>query len=492
MQYLWNVDEMLKALAAQVMGADLAGVGGISIDSRSLKDGDLFFAIQGEMHDGHDFLSQAIAAGAKAVVIDSKKKSKLDELTKETLAKVTVFLVDNVLESLEKLAQAARERSIAKVIAVTGSVGKTSTKELFLSALSSLGKVHISPASFNNHWGVPLSLARLPKDADYAVFELGMSGKGEIAKLSAMVQPHVGIVTLIAPAHLGHFANLEEIAAAKAELFANIVKGGAAFINRDDELFNILATYVPQDIETKYFGNNSESNYSASDINITADQITFNFNIQNKKKYPVKLELMAKHMVTNTLAVLGVIDYLESDVEKAIEGLSNFSPCNGRGNKYLVNLSSGSDSNISSGKILLIDESYNANPTSMEASLRFLSSLRPNDGGRNIAILADMLELGDKSAYYHEKLADVILEENIDEIFLLGENMKLLQRKLSQDKVVIHRDDINKLFDDLIKTFKNGDNIMLKGSNSMKLSSLVSKIRNFYSNSDTNNHTKNN
>ena len=235
MTMLWRADELVEAMDGRPFGHMPEGVNGISIDTRSLQPGDAFFAIKGETMDGHDFATAAIKAGAGILVVAEGKLPALGRVT------APMIVVPDVLAALEKAGAAARARSQAKIIAVTGSAGKTSTKEALRHALASVGKVHASAASFNNHWGVPLTLARMPADCDYAIFEIGMNHEGEIRPLVKLVRPHVAIVTLIAAAHLGHFKNLDEIAKAKAEVFEGIEPGGAALINRDDPRWTLLA-----------------------------------------------------------------------------------------------------------------------------------------------------------------------------------------------------------------------------------------------------------
>ncbi|WP_370931848.1 UDP-N-acetylmuramoyl-tripeptide--D-alanyl-D-alanine ligase [Bartonella sp. DGB1] len=470
MQYLWDRNELVNILGNKIIGNLVMGVTGVSIDSRSLQKGDIFFAINGNNYDGHDFLEHAIKAGAAAIVADKKYLDKITNLIEIYSKNITVFLVDDVLLALEKLAIFARARTKAKVIAVTGSVGKTTTKELFLVALQQIGKTHVSPASFNNHWGVPLSLARLPKDYDYAIFEIGMNHKGEIDKLSKMVKPDIGVVTLIAPAHLGAFSSLHEIALAKAELFDNMNLSATIFLNKDDIFTDVLITKVPANVQIKYFGVSSEDiNYKASNIVNYSDKIKFFFkDVDNNISFPVNLKLMPLHIVKNSIAVLGVVAYLKEDLSKAIKGIENFSLGAGRGLTYKINIAD-------KGEIVIIDESYNANPVSMIETLKFFASLT-NSKGKKIAILADMLELGEQTQYYHENLAEVILSLKLDKILLLGNNMKFLHDILLPYNISIHNSTIEELYENLLKNINKDDYLMLKGSNAMDLKKLLSKI----------------
>src|SRR5690606_18337683 len=265
--WLWKSDDMVEAMGGRPFGNLPPGITGISIDSRSLKPGEAFFAIKGEQFDGHDFVTAAMAAGAGLIVVAEHRLPAFGN------SKVPMIVVEDVLEALTKLGIASRARSKAQIIAVTGSVGKTTTKEALRHVLSEVGKVHASVASFNNHWGVPLTLARMPEDADYGVFEIGMNHHDEIRPLVKMVQPHVAAITLIAPAHLGHFANLEEIAVAKAEIFEGVLPGGYALLNRDAKRFKQLEALATaagvQHIAT--FGENARSTYKLRDLVMKTD-----------------------------------------------------------------------------------------------------------------------------------------------------------------------------------------------------------------------------
>src|SRR5690606_7832002 len=234
MSWLWTIEALVEAMGGRPLGQMPAGVHGISIDTRTLEPGDAFFAIKGETMDGHDFATAAVKAGAGILVVAEGKLPALGRLT------APMIVVPDVLAALEKAGIAARTRTSAKVIAVTGSVGKTSTKEALRHALSAVGSVHASAASFNNHWGVPLTLARMPENCDYAIFEIGMNHEGEIRPLVKMVRPHIAIVTGVAAAHLGHFSSLDAIAKAKAEIFEGVEPGGTALINQDDPRFKQL------------------------------------------------------------------------------------------------------------------------------------------------------------------------------------------------------------------------------------------------------------
>jgi UDP-N-acetylmuramoyl-tripeptide--D-alanyl-D-alanine ligase len=279
MNWLWTIEALVEAMGGRPLGQIPAGVHGISIDTRTLQPGDAFFAIKGETMDGHDFATAAIKAGAAVLVVAEGKLPALGRLT------APMIVVPDVLAALERLAVAARARTRGRVIAVTGSAGKTTTKEALRHALGSVGSVHASDKSFNNHWGVPLTLARLPEDTEYSVFEIGMNHPGEIRPLVKMVRPHVAIVTLVAAAHLGFFRDLDEIAAAKAEIFEGIEPGGAALINRDDPRANLLGKMAREaGVEHVLgFGEYQRSTYRLINCVLNADHSTMTARIGRRE-----------------------------------------------------------------------------------------------------------------------------------------------------------------------------------------------------------------
>ncbi|RQP20198.1 MAG: UDP-N-acetylmuramoyl-tripeptide--D-alanyl-D-alanine ligase, partial [Brucella intermedia] len=346
-EWLWKSDDMVEAMEGRPFGNLPGGITGISIDSRSLKPGEAFFAIKGEQFDGHDFVTAAMAAGAGLIVVAEHRLPAFGN------SKVPMIVVEDVLEALTKLGIASRARSKAQIIAVTGSVGKTTTKEALRHVLSEVGKVHASVASFNNHWGVPLTLARMPADTDYGVFEIGMNHHDEIRPLVKMVRPHVALITLIAPAHLGHFANLEEIAVAKAEIFEGIVPGGYALLNRDDKRFKQLEELAEkagvEHIVT--FGENARSDYRLREVKLhpTCSCMTVK---AGTHEAAVKVGMPGRHIVQNMLAVLGAADLVGADIAKVMMAMATLTAEGGRGARHVLQ--------HPEGTFTLIDESYNA------------------------------------------------------------------------------------------------------------------------------------
>lgn len=463
MSVLWTADALVDAMGGRPLGPMPEGISGISIDSRSLQPGDAFFAIKGETMDGHDFATAAIKAGAGVLVVAEGKLPSLGRLT------APMIVVQDVLAALEKLGVAARERSKAKIIAVTGSAGKTTTKEALRHVLSAVGKVHASAQSFNNHWGVPLTLARMPDDCDYAVFEIGMNHPGEIRPLVKMVRPHVAIVTLIAAAHLGFFKNLDEIAKAKAEIFEGIEPGGAALLNRDDGRWKLLDKMArAAGVEHVFgFGENARSTYKLTKCELHADHSDITARIGGQDVV-VRIGAPGRHMVQNVLAVLGAAHLVEADIGKVAEALADLSAERGRGKRHVLR--------HPRGPITLIDESYNANPASMSAAMALLNATPVSGEGRRIAVLGDMLELGEHSAKLHAALADLIVGTETRKVFLGGPEMRALADILPDEIEADYRAGAEDLKPVLLSALKPGDVVMIKSSKGIGFSKLVDAL----------------
>src|SRR6185312_6756811 len=348
-----TIDEMSQAMRAEKSGALPAETNGISIDSRTLAKGDAFFAIRGDNRDGHAFVEAALEAGAGLAVVARKEGARF-------AADAPLLLVDDVLDALRDLARTARARLGAKVIAVTGSVGKTGTKEALRLALSADGETHASAASYNNHWGVPLSLARCPASAKYAVFEIGMNHAGEITPLTQMAMPHVAIVTTVEPVHLEYFGSVEKIADAKAEIFLGLVPGVAAVINRDNDQYARLdaAAKAAKVSRIVTFGADTQAEARLVRHALQPDSSTVEAVILGS---PVTYKLGApgRHIVMNSLAVLAAASLAGADLAVAALALARLKAAVGRGARIPLGLPN--------GEALLIDESYNANPASMRA-----------------------------------------------------------------------------------------------------------------------------
>ncbi|TSE06607.1 UDP-N-acetylmuramoylalanyl-D-glutamyl-2,6-diaminopimelate--D-alanyl-D-alanine ligase [Mesorhizobium intechi] len=463
MSLLWTCDALVAAMDGRPLGPMPEGISGISIDSRSLQPGDAFFAIKGEAMDGHDFATAAIKAGAGVLVVAEGKLPSLGRLT------APIIVVEDVLVALEKLGVAARARSQAKIIAVTGSAGKTTTKEALRHVLSAVGKVHASAQSFNNHWGVPLTLARMPDDCDYAVFEIGMNHPDEIRPLVKMVRPHVAIVTMIAAAHLGFFRNLDEIAKAKAEIFEGVEPEGAAVLNRDDARFKLLDRMAhAAGIEHVYgFGENVRSTFKLTKCELHADHSDIAARIGGHDMI-ARIGAPGRHMVQNVLAVLGAAQLVGADLDKVALALADLSAERGRGKRHVLR--------HPGGPITLIDESYNANPASMAAAMALLNATPVTGEGRRIAVLGDMLELGEHSAKLHAALAALIVGTGTQTVFLGGPEMRALAEALPGDIKTEYRAGVEELKPVLLAALKPGDVVMIKSSKGIGFAKLVDAL----------------
>ncbi len=461
MTTLWTLDAMAAAMRAGRSGALPDQVSGISIDSRTLAKGEAFFAIQGENRDGHEFVDGALKAGASLAVVARSQRA--------NFAEAPLLVVPDVLDALRNLAQAARARLHAKVIAVTGSVGKTGTKEALRLALSADGETHASVASYNNHWGVPLSLARCPESVKYAVFEIGMNHAGEITPLTKLVRPHVAIVTGIEPVHLEYFGSLEKIADAKAEIFAGVEPGGAAVLNRDNPQFAQLAAAAKAAGVERIvsFGEDNKADASLLRLSLQADSSTVEATILGQ---PVTYKLGApgRHLVLNSLAVLAAVALVGADLALAALALNNLRAVSGRGARAVLI--------VPGGNALLIDESYNANPASMRAAIALLGQAPIGKHGRRIAVLGDMLELGSSADAMHRKLADAIEAAGIDLVFCSGPLMRALWEALPSRARGGYAEMAAGLESAVLGAIRAGDAVMVKGSLGSKMGPLVKAL----------------
>ncbi|OPB31317.1 UDP-N-acetylmuramoyl-tripeptide--D-alanyl-D-alanine ligase [Bartonella sp. AR 15-3] len=465
---LWDKQALISAMDGFTVGCLPEVFSGISIDSRTLVEGDVFFCIKGRHLDGHDFATHAYAQGAGVLVV---AQNRLDEMKKTT---APLIVVPDVFQALEKLAQAARKRSKAKIIAITGSVGKTTTKEALKQALETAGKVHANLSSLNNCWGVPLTLARMPIDSDYGIFEIGMNHKDEIRPLVKLVCPHVVLVTRIAAGHMEFFKNLEEIADAKAEIFEGLDKNGIALLNADDHFFSYLLKKAKQCgvNEIRSFGQSNYANYQAKEVCLLENCSCMIVHL-GQKDVMIKIGAPGQHMVQNGLSVLAACDAVGANLARVVLALGRFSLQKGRGALYKLSLSNG-------GVFHLIDESYNANPASMRAALDLLATGPIGVDGRRIAILGDMLELGDHSEKLHRDLLEPIRVSGADLVFLVGKEMRVLASDLSPHITVYHAQDIEEIFPLVFSEISNGDLIMIKSSHRIYLSNIVNEILSRY------------
>ncbi|MFT6674559.1 MAG: UDP-N-acetylmuramoyl-tripeptide--D-alanyl-D-alanine ligase [Sulfitobacter sp.] len=464
---LWTSAEAAQATGGQAQG-DWACTG-VSIDTRSLQPGDLFVALT-DLRDGHEFVAQALEKGAAAALVS--------HVPDGVAADGPLLLVDDVLKGLERLGAAGRARSAARVVAVTGSVGKTSTKEMLLAILGDQGRTHASVDSYNNHWGVPLTLARMPQDSEYAIIEIGMNHPGEIAPLSKLTKPHVALITTVAAAHLAAFDDVMGIAIEKASVFEGVVRGGVAVINADIEHAAILmAKAVDCQLYDLEFGTHG-MHYKLLDVQVQGDT-TIVQALANDKPLLFKIATAGRHFAMNGLGALAVTQAMGADLALAAQSLGRWKPYKGRGVRETIAL----DPVETHLALDLIDDSYNANPTSMAAALEVLAASDVgqnavhNRAGRRIAILGDMKELGADEIALHAGLAHLDSTAQIDVIHCVGPLMKSLYALLPEHRRGDWVETSDELLAGLRERMRAGDVVLVKGSLSMKLAVVVDAIR---------------
>jgi len=459
MTVLWTSQDAAAATGGRNSGAWQAS--GVSIDSRTLEAGDLFVALAGPKFDGHDFVAGALARGGAAAVVSKE----LPQLAPDA----KLLMVGDTQAALEALGRAARARAHGKIIAITGSVGKTGTKEALKAALARQGRAFASSGSLNNQWGVPLSLSRLPPDADYGIFELGMNHPGEIDALVRMVRPHIAVITTIEPVHLGFFASVEAIADAKAEIFNAVEPGGAAILNRDNTYFAGLAEAAQARGIARIigFGAHQDAAVRLIDCELHAEGSVVTASVMGEV-IDYSLGLPGRHWVMNSLAVLAAVRAAGGDIGAATAALAALAPLAGRGQRHTVL--------IAGGHFTLIDESYNASPASMRAAFAVLGAIERKAGGRRIAVLADMLELGTEAPRLHAGLAQPIVDAGIDLVFTLGDEMHALDQALPAAQRGGHADTVDELATLLGRRLRAGDVVTVKGSHGSKLYELVARL----------------
>jgi UDP-N-acetylmuramoyl-tripeptide--D-alanyl-D-alanine ligase len=464
---LWTSDEAVAATGGRTTAPWAAA--GVSIDTRTLQPGDLFVALK-DVRDGHDFVAQALEKGAAAALVS--------RVPEGLSSGAPLLVVPDVLKALEDLGRAARARAKARVVGVTGSVGKTSTKEMLRVVLGGQGRVHAAEASYNNHWGVPLTLARLPREADFAVIEIGMNHPGEIAPLSHMARPDVVVITIVAPAHLEAFDSIEGIAHEKAAIIDGLQPGGVAVLNADIATSPLLQAKAHEaQARAVTFGAAEGADYRMVSVQIGDDSTVVRATRQGQ---PVLYKVMSpgRHFAANGLAVLAVADALGLDPVISATDLGRWQPPAGRGVRERIMLDLVEETGFD-----LIDDAFNANPASMAASLEVLVNARPQDGigsrakGRRIAILGDMLELGPTEAALHAAIAETPGLAAIDLIHCVGPRMKALHAALPRGQ----RGDWVATAAELVPRARHlidaGDIILVKGSKGIKVSLMVDALR---------------
>ena len=456
---LWTKKSICAATGGT--GSGDWSVTGISIDSRTVEPGDLFIALKGPHTDGHKYVNQALSNGAAAALIDHRP----GDFAKKSGELVTV---ENTMTALNDLGKAARDRSSAKIIAVTGSVGKTGTKDALRNALTLQGKTSASAHSYNNQWGVPLSLARMPADAEYGIFEVGMNHSGEIKLLSQMVRPHVAIITTVEPAHIEFFNSIEDIADAKSEIFIGMM-GGTAILNRDNPHYLRVAKEAkgPNIKRVLSFGEHPEAD--ARLINCVADCSGNNVEaVICGRRIGYRLGLPGQHLVQNSLAVLAAISAVGADVASAAKTLNELTPIAGRGARHTIE--------IDDGNFTIIDESYNANPASMRAAIETLAVIRPGPCAKRIAVLSDMCELGESSNDYHVELARTLSTCGIDKVYACGKHMAAMFEALPATLRGGFSNSTTELGQTISKKIRAGDVVTVKGSLESGMKTVVDQL----------------
>ncbi|MAM35107.1 MAG: UDP-N-acetylmuramoylalanyl-D-glutamyl-2, 6-diaminopimelate--D-alanyl-D-alanine ligase [Micavibrio sp.] len=437
---------------------------GVSIDTRTLKQGDLFIALEGDNGNGHDYLAQAFEKGASAAVVS--------QVSGDQDKSFPLLVVNDTFKAMQDLGQGARDRTAAKVIAVTGSVGKTGTKEMLAAAFGKHGQTHAAIKSYNNHWGVPLTLSNMHAGTDYGVFEVGMNHPGEITPLSKQVKPDIAIITTVAPVHVEHFENgLEGIADAKAEIFDGLNSGGKALLNIDNEMFDRLSQKaLAKDIDVVTFGKSEKADIRLMECLVASNGTRVKADIMGHK-IAYTLSWSGEHIAMNSLAVLGAVKLSGCDIEKAARALENLTPPSGRGAREYLDI--GDKDN----PVTLIDESYNASPTAMKAAFKVLALIDPGRGGRRIAILGDMLELGKDSPKHHADLAMPLRAANVDLVYTCGKNMRNLFDAVPEQNRGAHKDTSMELAEIVPDVLVPGDVVMVKGSLGSKMNLVIETLR---------------
>ncbi|MFT7098205.1 MAG: UDP-N-acetylmuramoyl-tripeptide--D-alanyl-D-alanine ligase [Rickettsiales bacterium] len=466
---LWSISEIKLALKDQIIsvGKIESAINQVVIDSRSKTDNGLFVAFEGEFNDGHDYLHSAFDNGCVAAIVD--------KIPEQFAGDQRLILVKNSLEALDQLAIFSRNRISGKIIAVTGSAGKTSVKEMLKKVFSSQGKTFGTVGNFNNRFGLPVSLCNMPRDVDFGVLEMGMSYAGELTKLSKIARPHIAIITNVCAAHIGNFENEEGIALAKSEIFVGLVEGGFALINADNIHFGFLKK---QALEVKIpteniisFGSNAISDVKLLSIS-EAENFCSEVDIlltKKDKKINYVVNSISRTTIANSLIAISCLNLIGKYFLRGLKVFKNLETPKGRGNTIHVE-----KNNI---KFTIIDDSYNANSSSMKAGLQYLCDLKNHQNkSRSIAFIGDMLELGKFSDKEHREIVDHVIDLNIDLVLLVGEEMQKLTTHLNSKKLIGNFANSSEACEDIDFIPQNGDIIFVKGSRGIGMEKLIEKI----------------
>ena len=460
---LWTSADARKATGGTVTVEWRCG--GISSDSRKVAPGDLFIALNGPNFDGHDFVADALAKGAAAALVERRPEGAPEE--------APLLIVGDVLAALNRLAEAARARCVGCIVAITGSVGKTSTKEALKHVLSAQAPTYANPASFNNHWGVPLSLAALPADAKYGIFEIGMNQAGEISALSKLIRPHAALVTTVEEVHLEFFESVAAIADAKAEIFDGMAEGGVAILNYDNPYRSQLSEAARNRGLRCKNGIISFGVHPHATLRLIEETLCDKGGVgvveKDGERIPYRIGAPGHHWVIIGLSVLATVYAVGANVRQAALDLSAVEPLAGRGKRHEIA--------VGDSVFTLIDESYNANPVSMIAAIALLATAAPRPGGRRIAVLGDMLELGDESPDMHAALAGSLVRSEIDLVFTAGEQMSHLRDALPRAMRAGHGARSEDLAIPVAAALRGGDVVMVKGSLGSRMATIIAAMR---------------
>ncbi len=467
MSALWTAADAARATDGEALGDWVAT--GVSIDTRTLQPGDLFVALK-DVRDGHDFVADALSKGAAAAMVSHRPDGIAEG--------APLLMVGDVLDGLAALGRAGRARAEARVIAITGSVGKTSTKEMLRDILAGQGQTHAAEASYNNHWGVPLTLARLPQEAQFAIIEIGMNHPGEIAPLAEMTAPHVALITTVAAAHLEAFDDIDGIAHEKASIFQGLGADGLAIYNAEVATAPILADAASRTGTPLSFGTDAGCDYRIDDVRL-AEGVTVVQATCRGAKVLFKVSAPGRHFAMNALGALAAAQGVGADLGLAAFDLAAWRPPAGRGTRETVALDAVEDHLT----LDLIDDAFNANPASMAASLDVLEATHPTDDigridrGRRIAVLGDMLELGPNEARLHADIADHPGMEAVALVHCVGPRMTALWNALPEFKRGERVDTAEELAARAHHLFDAGDVVLVKGSKGSRVSLVVDAIR---------------
>ncbi len=477
---LWTKNEIITALGVELLQHNLSAeviINEVVIDSRKATKNTLFFALKGDNNDGHNFLEQVFVNGCEvALVHDVEAFTKFTAKNysqNSTNFTPSLILVRDTFTALYKLAEFSRQKSSAKIIGVTGSVGKTGVKEMLKTAFAEQGKTYATSGNLNNHIGLPLTLCNMPHDIQFAIIEMGMNHLHEIEILSKLARPHIAVITTIAPAHIGNFNNEEEIALAKSEIFSGLEPQGFVIINHDNKYYEFLENRAQlsgiKNENILSFGENSASIYQLTSLEIQGATLSL-VKAKTKNHGEVSYKISSAHKATifNSLIILACLDLTAQDITKSLDTLKNLSASKGRGEIITKN--------VDGKNIVIIDDSYNANVSSMKAGIEYLANLKTTlNKNRSIAILGDMFELGDKSAALHEETLNFINEFHIDFALLAGEAMKNSAKILDKKNYKTYLN-ASALTIEIKSFLQDGDILLIKGSRGMKMEKVFENL----------------